>query len=63
MFKSIVSRKDLAQGTFLASKSAYIHATGDIHGIIGHRPNFIQTMEKGNKNILVFIHSVYIGFK
>ena len=25
--------------------------------------NFIQTMEKANKNMLIFIHSIYIGFK
>ena len=51
------------QGTFLASKSAYIRATGDFPGIIGHWPKIIQIMEKANKKIFIFILPIYIGFK
>ena len=43
-----------SHGTFLATKSAKIHAPSDIHGIIGPRPNFIQTMEKVIREISIY---------
>ena len=42
---------NLSHGTFLASKSAYIHAVSGLHGIIGPGPNSIQTMQCGKSTI------------
>ena len=52
--------KEPTQGTFLSSKSALIHGVSDIHGTIGPRPNVIQTMEKGNKEIFIYLQLFFI---